>query len=321
MMRVTKIVTVMYDTVYFRLTQNEVSNVDFLAEIPVYLDNVGEHSYNGQNVVTGDLNGLKITLNRWQMKIKDGSLCKWYLGNNFQTMGKRDAKDAISALSDTLHLPIDKALITRLDVAQNLIMRYPADVYFSHLGVLRYATRLQEPGGIYYNRAGGRLCFYDKNKEQKSHKEPIPDLYIGRNVLRYEQRYIGRLAAQFKAKEVTGAMLYNEGFYMAVINRWRDDYLSIQKINDISLNFNSMKTKQQFYKMGILALVERAGGQLGMIGQINDAQKRGELTKKQAFDLRRAVNDACTIQEDLTAPSDAIGELDKKIKEAARYYR
>lgn len=82
-----------------------------------------------------------------------------------------------------------------------------------------------------------------------------------------------------------------------------------------------MKTKQQFYKMGILALVERAGGQLGMIGQINDAQKRGELTKKQAFDLRRAVNDACTIQEDLTTPSDAIGELDKKIKEAARYYR
>lgn len=314
-------VTIMYDTVYFRLTQNEVSNVDFLAEIPCYLDNVGEHCYGGQTVISGTLNGLKITLNRWQMKIKDGSLCKWYLGNNFQTMGKRDAKDAISALSDALHLPIDKALITRLDVAQNLIMRYPADVYFSHLGLLRYATRLQEPGGIYYNRTGGRLCFYDKNREQKSHKEPIPDLYIGRNVLRYEQRYVGRVAAQFKTQEATGAMLYNEGFYIAVMNRWRDDYLSIQKINDISLNFNSMKTKQQLYKMGILALVERSGGQLQMIDQIKDAQKRGELTKKQAFDLRQAVNEACSIQADLTAPSDAIGELDKKIKEAVRYYR
>ena len=58
-----------------------------------------------------------------------------------------------------------------------------------------------------------------------------------------------------------------------------------------------------------------------MIEQINEAQKRGDLTKKQAYDLRQAVNDACQIKEGLTVPNEAIKELDKKINEAVRFYR
>ena len=73
--------------------------------------------------------------------------------------------------------------------------------------------------------------------------------------------------------------------------------------------------------MGVLSLIEQAGGQLELIEQINEAQKRGELTKKQAYDLRQAVNDACKIREGLTVPNEAIQELDRKISEAVRFYR
>lgn len=82
-----------------------------------------------------------------------------------------------------------------------------------------------------------------------------------------------------------------------------------------------MTSKQQLYKMGILSMVERVGGEVEMIAQINEAQKRGDLTAKQAFDLRQAVKDACKAREGLTEPSEAITELDKKIAEAIRYYR
>lgn len=64
------------------------------------------------------------------------------------------------------------------------------------------------------------------------------------------------------------------------------------KKNDVSLNFQAMRTKKQLYKMGVLSLTKQAGGQLKMIEQINEAQKRGELSKKQAFDLRKAINEA-----------------------------
>ena len=72
--------------------------------------------------------------------------------------------------------------------------------------------------------------------------------------------------------------------------------------------------------MGILSLVDRAGGQLEMLGQIRDAQTKGILTAKQAYDLRKAVNEACQ-SEGLTLPNGDIEELDARVSEAVRYYR
>lgn len=312
----------MYDTIFFRLTQGEVQGIDFLSETPCYLENVAEHTFgDGMPIITGNVGGLKVSLNHYQVKVKDGSLCKYYLGDNYKTLGRRDTQRAIEKLSDCLHLPMSKAAVTRLDVAQNFCTKHPPEVYFNHLGVLKYSTRLQEPNGVYYSQAGGRLAFYDKNKEQKSKREVIPELYNGRNVLRYEQRYTKRLAKQFGALEVTGAMLYDETFYIALLDRWKNVYKQIQKTNDVVLNFEAMKTRQQLYKMGVLSLIEQAGGQLEMLSQIGEAQKRGELTKKQAFDLRATINDVCQIREGLTIRSDAIAELDKKINEAVRFYR
>lgn len=311
----------MYDTIYFRLTQGEVQGFDFLAETPCYLQDVAEHTFSDGVVISGNVGNLKVSLNRFQVKVKDGSLCKFYLGDNFKTMGRKDTQRAIEKLSDVLHLPMSKAAVTRLDVAQNFCTRYPPDVYFNHLGMLKYATRLQEPNGIYYSQAGGRLAFYDKAKEQRKKGEIIPELYEGKNVLRYEQRYTNRIARQFGLLEVTGSTLFDEAFYIGLLNRWRQSYKNIEKVNDVTLNFESMKTRQMLYKMGVLSLVERAGGQLEFIAQINEAQKRGELTKKQAFDLRATIKDVCQIRDGLTTPNEAIQELDKKVNEAIRFYR
>ena len=311
----------MFDTVNFKLLQSDVGGVDFLSETACLLENVGEHNYNGEIVLTGNLQNLKVSLNRYQMKVKDGSLCKWYLGDNFQTMGRSDAQKAVEKLSDTLHLPMDKAVVTRLDIAQNFITRHPPEVYLNHLGFLKSAKRLQEPDGVYYSQQGGRLCFYDKNKEQKKNGNPIPELYRDMNVLRYEQRYTNRIASQLNVAEVTCGMLYDEAFYINLLKRWKESYNAIQKINDVSLNFQAMKSKQQLYKMGVLSLIEQSGGQLQVINQINEAQKRGELSAKQAFDLRQAINDACKIKDGLTVPNEAIKELDKKVNESVMFYR
>lgn len=313
----------MYDTINFKLSSADVPNVDFLQETPRFLDDttLALHNFNGEQVVTGSVGNLKVSINRYQIKVKDGSLCKWYLGDNFKTMGRCDTQRAIEQLSDILHLPMDKATITRIDIAQNFIVKHHPTVYLNHLGVLRYAKRLQEPNGLYYTRSTERLCFYDKIKEQRARGEAIPELYKGRNVLRYEQRYTTRLSCHLNVEAVTGALLYDEAFYMALIKRWRDTYNGINKVNDITLNFQAMTSKRQLYKMGVLSMVERVGGEVEMINQINEAQKRGDLTSKQAFDLRKEVKEACKVKEGLTVESEAIAELDKKIIEAVRFYR
>lgn len=315
----------MLDTVNFKLTHAEVEGVDFLNEITPCLnpDGVAFHDYNGQQVVTGKTGNLSVSISPYQVRVKDGSLCKWMLGDNYQVMGRADIKRAVERLSDTLHLPMDRAIITRLDVGLSIPVREPTANYFNHLGVLNYAKRLANDGSLYYYRhsQAERLCFYDKNREQRDNREAIPDLYRGVNVLRYEQRYMARLPSLLGVAQVTGAMLYDEGFYITLLNRWRDAYRAIRKVNEITLNFQAMKTKRDLQTMGVLAMVERVGGEVEMIAHINEAQKRGDLTAKQAFDLRQAVKSACKVRDGLTAPTEAITELDKKIAEAIRYYR
>lgn len=311
----------MFDTINFSLAHDEAGGVDLLSEIPCYLDNVGEHYYNGVPYISGNANGLRVKVSEYKVSVGDGSLCKFYLGDNYQTMNRRDTQRAIEQLSDLLHLPMSNAQVTRLDIAQNFIVQHPPTVYINHLGQLANATRLVEPSGLYYKTGGGVICFYDKNKEQKSKHEQIPELYKGRNVLRYEQRYQNRIASRLGVNAVTGGLLYDEKFYISLVDGWANTYNKIKKIGDINLNWCRMTTKKDLGKMGVLSLVERVGGQMEMRKQIDEAQQRGELTKKQAFDLRKAVDEACKVQNGLVVPNDAIQELDKKIIEAVRFYR
>ncbi len=321
--KIPKSVIMMLDTVNFKLTQEEVEGVSFLEELPQYLeaDSLGVHDYNGMPVVTGNLEVLKVSVNRFQVKIGNGSLCKYLLGDNFQCMGRADIKQAVEKISDTLHLPMNLASVTRLDVADNIIVKHPVSVYLNHLGMMKGHSRLQQPDSVYYTGKESTLLFYNKVKEQRAKREPIPELFSDANVLRYEQRYTHKLESALHVPKVTGALLYDEKFYIDMLNRWREAYQSISKINEIVLNFQAMTTKQQMYKMGVLSMVERVGGELAMLNQIADAQKRGELTTKQAYDLRQAVKDACKIREGLTIQSEAITELDRKIAQAIRFYR
>ena len=311
----------MYDTINFRLTAEDVCNIDFLEETPCYLNNIAHHIFSGVPVVTGDLGGLKVVASEWQVKVKDASLCKWYLGDNFQELGRGTTQQAIEKLSDDLHLPMDRATITRLDVGVNIITQHPPATYLNHLGVLANAKRLQQPKGLYYSKRNEVLCFYDKVMECKAHNELLPPLYRGRNVLRYEQRYMHRIHSRLKVPAVTGATLYDEAFYMAVLERFLKAYKVIKKINDIKPNFKIMKGRKDFQRMGVLSLIERLGGEIELTNQINEAQQRGELTSKQAYDLRNEVRKACEIKDGFTEPNEQITELDKKISEAVKFYR
>lgn len=310
----------MFDTINFRLIAPDPLSTNYLDYVPNYLENQAEHNYENGVSVTGLLDGLRVSVSRHKVSIKDGSLCKWYLGNNIQIMTRQDTRQAIEKLSDAIHLPMDRAVITRLDIAQNIITKHPVNTYLNHFGMLRYATRLPMPHGLYYQRGDRQVCFYDKIREQRAKNEPIPELYNGKSVLRYEQRYMRRLSSYFKT-DVTGAMLYDEDFYINAINKWYSMYDEINKINDVIFNFYAMTTISDFKNMGLLALIEQMGGEVEFYNQIREAMQRGELTHKQAYDIRQAIKKAGKIKADLVVKNDAIAELDNKVKQAVKFYR
>lgn len=66
---------------------------------------------------------------------------------------------------------------------------------------------------------------------------------------------------------------------------------------NIILNLSAVKTKRQFYMMGVLSLVQMVGGAMNMFEQIREVQNQGKITKRQAFDLRKAVKDALEFKD------------------------
>lgn len=310
----------MYDNLDLYLPKEQSPNIDFLNAIPQHLTRwgtSGESEYG--EYVTGYLDSLKVKITNRGVKIYDSSICKYYLGDNFKTLSKGDTKRAIEQVSDSLHLPFDKSKVMRIDVAKNMIMQHPESVYLPYLGEAQYYTRLPQNNGLYYNLTTGKrqMLFYGKEYEQKTKRQPIPELYKDRNVLRFEMRYKKQLPKQLRRSEITGALLYDEAFYYDLVARWRDEYLNIQKINT---KLNSMRPtgskKQLVEDLALFTILEV--GQAEILNKVKEWQDRGEIGKKQAYDLRKAIKELSSASS-IEQRNELIQELDKKVKEAARF--
>ena len=72
---------------------------------------------------------------------------------------------------------------------------------------------------------------------------------------------------------------------MEIVNKWHVNYKSIKKINDISINFEVMRTKKEFDLVARLCFIQQQGGELAMLKQIAKAQKKRRIdptTSRQA---------------------------------------
>ncbi|MBX3164247.1 MAG: hypothetical protein KF900_07170 [Bacteroidetes bacterium] len=322
----------MYDNLNFGLRSTDVSNVNFLEDVPQYLDTAEQINFESGTIIKGtlgdtaDKNYFEVTVSSLGINLRNGSLCKYHFGNNLETLTRQETQNAIGALSDTLHLNLDLARMYRIDLAQNFCMQYSPEIYFSYLGQMllnrkQFRRATDERGSLYYYGKNEHFIFYDKLKEQKDKGKLIPKLYTGRNLLRIEHRFISRLYKMFNCTGVTAAMLYNEDFYIGVINKWFEAYQAIRKQNEIGLNFEFMKTKKDFYTLLILEHIKNNGSELALMEQIQTAQQTKQLSKKMAFDIRAAITKAVNTNAAINAPNELILELDKKVNEARKHYR
>ena len=110
----------MIDSVDLRLSRYDAPKTDFLGETSKYFQFLTEQQNSlGEYRIFGTLGGLKVIVSKESVYVGKGSLCKWALGDNFQTLDRLTTQRALECLADTLHLPIDRAAVTRLDVGQN----------------------------------------------------------------------------------------------------------------------------------------------------------------------------------------------------------
>lgn len=231
----------MYDTVHFFLSKDNIdgdiySTRSFLSKVYDRIDQ------EGFIYVSGYFKNLKVHISPSGI-LFSGSLCKYYLGNNLDTLNLNTVKLAIDSLSFALKLPIQKAEVFRIDIAANIELKLPIKVYLKKLGFKPYFERvLKSNGSLAYETKKKELAFYDKIKEMKTHKAKIPQGFNLKNILRFELRFLRKIKKQLNEDRLVIEMLYDELFYAKITNLWFEEYISISKLSDFNFDISNIKT-------------------------------------------------------------------------------
>jgi hypothetical protein len=272
----------------------------------------------GQVSIHGNLNNYKVKLSGKGVSLK-GSLAKYYLPDNFHTLTRSDTARAIEKLSDEINLPIHLAKVSRIDFAQNLIMNYEPQAYYSFLGECQYYKRQKWENSLYYKNENRTKLFYNKIKEGKSKGLKLPDVWNGQNVLRYEMRFTKRIKKQFNQLEINASNLSDEKFYMKIFDKWMDEYTAINKINNLKFDLSKMKSPKDYLNNLLLRQI-LIDGQDKIMQEIEDLRHLKTFEKPEYYSrLKKQIKQLCKSQ--LTASSELIFELDKKIKATKNNYR
>jgi hypothetical protein len=310
----------MYDTIHLWLPADLAGAID-IDRVSEPLKGLTEHQKeDGRVYISGGLgNTYKVNISEQGVSLK-GSLAKYFLPDNLHTLTRSDSTRAIEKMADELCLPVELAKVTRIDFAQNFLMRYEPEAYYPFLGECQYFKRLSQPKAVYWSNGNRTKLVYNKVAEAKAKGTALPDVWSGQNVLRYEMRYTRRLSKNLKQPEIIAKTLHDEKFYMALVNRWIQEYEAIHKLNTINLNITDMNSPKDFFKQMALMQIRQIG-QTKAMDLVEDMRAKRAFTKPEYYSrLKKEIRDLCKTPE-ITASSDLITELNKKVNAAKRYCR
>jgi len=306
----------MYDTVKLSLITSECDKIpNLLSDVVTKIKPTGEYSHHGK------LGNMKVNVYSGCLRV-EGSLSKYLNGNNLERLTREQTEEVIEKLSDSLKLPFENAKVHRIDLAENFILKRPVREYMTLMGDVSYFTkRPYSKNGLYYTNSRRSMIFYNKVKEYKDKKQAnlIPEVYKDRNVLRYELRFTKRLKEQFSS-EVKAADLYNENFYINIIKRWLTTYFDIKKIKTFKDEDFQMKDIRDLREYALaLSFMDELRLEVVM-NRLEQARETGEMTNRTYYRCKSEVNRLLENKIHFE-PNDCILELDRKVTQAAKYYR
>jgi hypothetical protein len=312
----------MVDTVHNWLSMERAGNVDLLAHVPNHLQGATAHlKSNGGDYITGHLGNLNVSVGEAGISVK-GSFPKFLFGDNFQLLTRQTTEEAIEKLSDLLGLPFKLAQVKRLDIAHSFMVKQESEAYFAYLGRCNHYSRLQQPHTLYYQNGQRVKLFYNKVEEGKRAGFTIPNVWEGKNVLRYELRYVRNLTKQFNRSEVTLDTLTNEAFYMGLIDQWAVEYANIKKQQLYNFDLSKMRNTKDFEKELLFKCLRTVGNEQQILEMIEQAKREGvfenKMQVKRIKDKVREVFHCPTVN---TEKAELVEELDQKVKQVQRFYR
>lgn len=223
----------MYDSIHLVIKESDLdSPLSFLEEIPCKIDL--DKRKCTQYSVFGHIEKMSVMVNGATLSIL-GSLSTWNRGNNIYGIEFKDIKNAIDSLGKCLGVPLDKAIVKRIDVGQSFKMDFLPHLYYPSLYHLNKFGRSDlKVTSLYFGKKskkedGGNLAlvFYDKNAQLRKKGDSYPLVQKSLNLLRYEFR-IKDTKTYFK-RDIRCFELFSADFYRYMIHLWYSMYCDIDK--------------------------------------------------------------------------------------------
>lgn len=306
----------MVDTANLYLPFDRIGANNLFDFVPQFLTDIAEHKAVGGRVyLTGNFGGnYKAVLHETGLSLK-GSIAKFYLPNNFDGVTCNNILNAIEMVSDGIHLPMNRAIITRLDLAHTFETEHPPEAYYIYLGESKYYLRNAFGNSLYYLNKLKTKCLYNKILESEKNGVEIPINWKGKNALRFEFRLMKRIAKQLKINELTPEKLSNQKFYFSLINLYCKEYEAINKINLISFNPKYMKSPKDVNKQLQLLGIESLGGETKALELIEQLRLQNGFEKPEYYSrAKKGIKQLCK-NTNFTEQSEMIIELNLKIQE------
>lgn len=311
----------MYDKIKFFIPRT--SSTEEIARHLERVCNIIDTTTGECTLTSGTIGGVKVMMYPNGVAII-GSLPKYYNKSNVFTLDRVKTDEALGMLSDALHVDLATAFVTGLEFGTQFPMKKPTGIYLRRFGdVPRLKRERVGDGSIYYKSIGKRqgktLCFYDKAVEAQAKGIQTPGLLAGMPLLRYEMRFNGHLASQFKVNEVLGRTLTDETFYRNMVKLWQHQYFAIPKTKQTKCSvMDNIKTANDAVNIFFARLINQTGqDEIGDF--VNELKQNGTFQDAKYYTRvkKRLQEIAATISEDCA--SDDIRELDDAIRNAGAY--
>ncbi len=309
-----------YDTLHLSLELSRANQAD-IANVARLLTNESVSRDTGEAWSSGNVGNLRVVAGGAGLSVK-GSIAAFFGENNTLMVSRRDVKKAVEQMSDSLHINMLDARVTRLDICSNLMMQNAVKAYLDVLGSLAYFQRIQATQSTLYYQRGKEnlqsLCFYDKQVECSNTHKQLPQVYADcGNMLRYEARFKGRIAKQFKRTEVTASTLADDAFFVGAVNKWGELYFGINKLyNFISMSKIKTVSDGKDYLLAV-ALANMEAGDIDRI--LTEMKAKGVYADRKYYTRLRKSIEAVGNKFTATGGNDLARELDDEVRTVLAY--
>lgn len=309
----------MYDSVSLWLDEGSARSVDLLAEVSSNLKKVQEVQRDGVLSCHGYLDNLKIKVFKTGISVK-GSPAKYYLGDNFQTMTRKDTEFFIEKLSDELNVNMSISRVRRVDIAQTHITDYPPETYFPYLGESQYFNRLLQPHSLYYQNGHRTKLFYNKIIEGKKKGLEIPEVWEGCNALRYEYRLTSRAPKYLGKADLCLCDLAQEELYINFIDQYVEEFENISKVNKVRFDMTQISSPKDFKNLLYVQKLQEIGMEETM-EIIEEMRANNVFDKPEYYSRLKAEIKGMCKESKFVESNSLLEELTKKVKSVKESYR